>query len=187
MFLVVSRSDVHFCFDRRFFAYPLGGASKIARPESRVPRKKLFQPWMLLKMIFFADIFVLFRRFFVNFVKLTDPNTILIMMIWCKSRGSKWFRKIWSLLLRTIGNLKRNDQKQFKKKSLNPFSVSRQGWQLKWRTLIEKFALFKLHVSLSIITLYKHDITFSDICNFLVTGNLICKILFFVKYKTHWA
>ena len=70
MFLVVSRSDVHFGFDRPFFAYPLGGASKIARPKSRVPRKKFVQTWMLLKMIFFANIFVLFRRFFVNFVKI---------------------------------------------------------------------------------------------------------------------
>ena len=45
MFLVVSRSDVHFGFDQPFFfACPIGRASKIARPKNRARRKKFVHP-----------------------------------------------------------------------------------------------------------------------------------------------
>ena len=49
------------------------------------------------------------------------------------------------------------------------------------RPLIGGFSVFKLVVT----TLYTHDMIFSNICNFLVTGILICKMLIFVKWKTH--
>ena len=39
MFLVVSRLDAHFGFER-----PIGGTSKIARPKNRAPRKKFVYP-----------------------------------------------------------------------------------------------------------------------------------------------
>ena len=67
-------------------------------------------------------------------------------------------------------------------KSLTTFSVSR-GRTVKERTIIGRFAVFNLLVILSITKL---DITFSDICNFLVTGIVICKMFFFVKWKTRW-
>ena len=65
-------------------------------------------------------------------------------------------------------NLKQNGQKQFKNKSLANFFVFREEGQLKESTLIGGFAVFKLLVVLSITKLYMHDITFSDICKFLV-------------------
>ena len=46
MFLVVSRSDVHFGFDHPFFECPIGRARKIARPKSRAPKKKFVHPWI---------------------------------------------------------------------------------------------------------------------------------------------
>ena len=82
--------------------------------------------------------------------------------------------------------MKQNRQKLFKNKSLANFFVSREEGQLKERTLTGGFAVFKLLAILSITKLYMHDITFSDICKFLVTGILICKMLFLVKWKTHW-
>ena len=47
MFLVVSRSNVHFGFDYPFFSWPIGHKSKIARPEISAPRKKFLHPCIL--------------------------------------------------------------------------------------------------------------------------------------------
>ena len=44
MFLVVSRSDVHFGFRHRFFACPIRRASKIAGQNSQAHRKKFVHP-----------------------------------------------------------------------------------------------------------------------------------------------
>ena len=50
MFLVVSRSNLHFGFDHPFFffffACPIGRESKIARPKIRPPAKKFVQPYL---------------------------------------------------------------------------------------------------------------------------------------------
>ena len=45
MFLVATRSDILFGFGCPFFASPIERASKIARLNSRVPRKKFIHPW----------------------------------------------------------------------------------------------------------------------------------------------
>ena len=105
-------------------------------------------------------------------------------MIWCKSRVSKWFWKACSWSVKSINNLKRNGQKQFKKKSLTTFFVSREEGQLQGKTSVRKdFVIFKLLVVLSITKLDTHGITFSDICNFLVTEILICKMLLFCQVE----
>lgn len=96
----------------------------------------------------------------------------------------KWFWKICSRSGRSTNNLKRNGQKQFKKKSLTSVSISRKVGQIKGRALQGGFVVFKLLVVLSIIKLYTPDISFLDICKFLVTGILICEMLFFVKWKS---
>ena len=70
-------------------------------------------------------------------------------------------------------------KKEFKKKLLSTFFVYREKGQLKRRTLIGVFAVFKLLVVLSITKGYTHGIAFSDICNFLITGILICIFFFF--------
>ena len=46
MFLVVSRSDVHFGLEQLFFffACPIEQAILLARPENRAPRKKFVHP-----------------------------------------------------------------------------------------------------------------------------------------------
>ena len=102
-------------------------------------------------------------------------------MIWCKYRF--WEISSWSV--RDINNLKWKSQKQFKKKSLTTFFLYREEGQLKGRTIISGLALFKLLAVLAIPKLYTYNTIFLDICNFLVTGILICKMLFFVKWKTH--
>ena len=79
---------------------------------------------------------------------------------------------IWSV--KSINNLKGIGQKQFKKKTLNTFFFSREEGQWKGMNLVGGFAVFKLFVVLSIIKLYMHAIVSSDICNFLMTGILIC-------------
>ena len=48
-----------------------------------------------------------------------------------------------------MNNLKRNGQKQFKKKSLAIYFVSREEGQSKGRTLTGGFAIFKLFVVMS--------------------------------------
>ena len=63
--------------------------------------------------------------------------------------------------------------------------ISREKGQLKGRTPIGGLAVFELLVILSITKLYTHGITVSDICSFLITRILICKMLFFVKWKKH--
>ena len=73
--------------------------------------------------------------------------------------------------------MKENGQKQFEKKLL---FVYREKRQLKGRTFIGGFSVFKQLAVLSMTNLHTHGITFSDIFNFLVTRILICKILFFV-------
>ena len=74
-------------------------------------------------------------------------------------------------------NLKRNH--------LLLFFISREQRQLKGRTLIGEFAVFKLLVALLRTKLYTHDIKFlHSTCIFLVTGILICKMLLFVKCKS---
>ena len=74
-------------------------------------------------------------------------------------------------------NLKRNH--------LLLFFISREQRQLKGRTLIGEFAVFKLLVALLRTKLYTHDIKFlHSTCIFLVTGILICKMLLFVKWKS---
>ena len=68
MFLVVSRSDVHFGFDHPFFACLIGHASKTARPEIWAPRTKFARPF---RQKIFRDIqdFSIFRL-----VKQKIPN-----------------------------------------------------------------------------------------------------------------
>ena len=74
-------------------------------------------------------------------------------------------------------NLKRNH--------LLLFFISREQGQLKGRTLIGRFAVFKLLVALLRTKFYTHDIKFlHGICIFLVTGILICKMLLFAKWKS---
>ena len=68
---------------------------------------------------------------------LMDPNTVLIMMIWCKSRD--FSKKVWSWSVRSIDNLKRNGKKQFKKKMLTTFFVYGEKVQLKGMDLIGGF------------------------------------------------
>ena len=46
MFLVVSRSDVHFSIEDIFFTSPIGGESKIAHPKNRAARKKFVHSWI---------------------------------------------------------------------------------------------------------------------------------------------
>ena len=46
MFLVASRSDVHFSIEDIFFTYPIGGESKIAHPKNRAARKKFVHSWI---------------------------------------------------------------------------------------------------------------------------------------------
>ena len=96
----------------------------------------------------------------------------------------KWFWKICSRSGRSTNNLKRNGQKQFKKKLLISVSISRKVGQIKGRALTGGFVVFTLLVVLSIIKLYTPDISLLDICKFLVTGILICEMLFFVKWKS---
>ena len=65
------------------------------------------------------------------------------------------------------------------------FFISREQRQLKARTLIGEFTVFKLLVALLSTKFYTHDIKFlHGICTFLVTGILICKILLFAKWKS---
>lgn len=54
------------------------------------------------------------------------------------------------------------------------------------KTLIEGFAVFKVFVALSVAKFDTHSKIFSDICNTLATGILICKMLLFFKWNTHW-
>ena len=63
------------------------------------------------------------------------------------------------------------------KKSLTTFFDSREEVQLKGRTIIGGFAVFQLLVVHSVTKLSTCDITFSDFCNSLDTGILICKML----------
>ena len=115
---------------------------------------------------------------------LTDLNTILITMIWCKSRDFQNGFEKFAVDFQEVQTIwKKNGQKQFKKKSLITFFVFREVGQLKGRTLIGGFAVFKLLVVLSITKLYTFDITSSDTCNFLVTGILIRKMLLFSSEK----
>ena len=97
---------------------------------------------------------------------------------------SKWFWKICSWSVRSINNLKRNGQKQFKKKLRTNFFFSTEERQLKERTFIGESAAFKLLVVLSIAKLYTHDIIFRCLeLSRYRNSNLY--ILFFVKWKTH--
>ena len=57
---------------------------------------------------------------------------------------------------------------KFKKKSFITFVLKEEG-HLRRRTLIGEFTVFKLLIFLSIIKLYTHGITFSDIYNFFIT------------------
>ena len=77
--------------------------------------------------------------------------------------------------------MERNGQKQYEKNLLTIFSISREEGQLKGRTPIGGFAEIYLLAVLLIFKLYMHDITVSDILNFLVPGILIWKMLFFLK------
>ena len=79
--------------------------------------------------------------------------------------------------------MERNGQKQYEKNLLTIFSISREEGQLKGRTPIGGFAEIYLLAVLLIFKLYMHDITVSDILNFLVPGILIWKMLFFLKWK----
>ena len=63
------------------------------------------------------------------------------------------------------------------------FTVKKTNDRLGTRALTGGFAVFKLLVVLSITKLYTHDITFSDNCNFDLTGILICKMLFLSSEK----
>ena len=65
------------------------------------------------------------------------------------------------------------------------FRFQRGEGQLKGRTVIGGFVVFELVVALRITKLHTHYITFSGIWNFLLRWTLICKILLFVKWKTH--
>ena len=84
--------------------------------------------------------------------------------------------------MRSINNLTPNRWKNSVRNRLLLFFISREEGHLKGRNLKRNdFAVFKLLVVLSITKFYTHDIKFSDIYNFLVTGILICKMHFFVK------
>lgn len=80
-----------------------------------------------------------------------------------------------------VKTILKNDQKHFKKKSLNTFLISTEKGQVKGLSLIGKFFVFKQLVFLPLTKLYMHGITFSDNFNFLVTGILIFKALSFFK------
>ena len=69
--------------------------------------------------------------------------------------------------------MKLKEVKQVKTKSITTFWISKEEGKLKWKTLTVDFAVYKLIIVLSITKLHTHDITFPDICNFLVTGILI--------------
>ena len=125
---------------------------------------------------------------------LTGPNKIQIKSsILCKCQGFKMVLKNLQFICRSINNLKQNGQKQFKKKSLTTFFVSREEGLLRGRILIGGFAVFRLVVVLLITKFYTHDLTISDICNFLVLnsnstfsfGILICNFFLF-KVKNAW-
>ena len=47
MLQVASRLELQFGFEYRFFTCPIGRASKIVRPKSRVPKKKFVHPWQI--------------------------------------------------------------------------------------------------------------------------------------------
>ena len=114
---------------------------------------------------------------------LTDTNTILIMMIWW---DFKMVLKNFQLICKKykLKYLKWNSQKQIKKKSLTTFFISRERSKIKRKDSYWKICFIKLLVVLSVTKLYTHNMTFSDICNFLVRGILICEMLLFVKWKT---
>ena len=101
---------------------------------------------------------------------LTESNTILIMMTWCKSRGFKMVLKHLHLICK---NCKQSETKWSKIKIKQKSPISREKGQLNWRTLTGGFAVLS---DLWIIKLYALDITFSDICNFLSTRSQICKM-----------
>ena len=75
-------------------------------------------------------------------------------MIWWKTQLFKMVWKICSWLAGSISNLKRNDQKQFRKKLLTAFFVSREERKLKERSFIGAFAVFKLIAVMSIAKLF---------------------------------
>ena len=70
MFLVASRPDVHFDFERPFFfACPIGWESKTARPKSRERRNKFFPlRWLKSQINFTRKFAPIFGEFLLKIV-----------------------------------------------------------------------------------------------------------------------
>ena len=88
---VVSRSDVHIDFDfaRPFFAYPIGRASKNARPKNRARRSEFVQFWYLTKH--WAD---LPNQTVLNSFSNHDYTECLWpFIVWCPLKGHTYLSK----------------------------------------------------------------------------------------------
>ena len=79
----------------------------------------------------------------------------------------------------SMNNLNQSAEKWFKRKSNYVFKE--EGY-FKEQASIGRFNGFKLLIVLSIIELYTHNITFSDICYFLATEIVVCNMFFVTSF-----